>query len=207
MEEKIREAIAEALAKAGAEGIEFAVERPASATHGDYATNAAMVAAKSLGKNPHSLADSLAPLIEDALGETAGKVEVAGPGFINITLSKGTVGFLITEADAKGEDWGKGPQVQKKVLIEYSNPNAFKEMHAGHLVGTVTGEALSRLIENGGAQVARDTFGGDVGPNVAKALWGLRKAGDLEPQSAAEIGEAYAVGAQAYENNEKAKVE
>ena len=207
MEEKIRKAVGEALAKAGAEGIEFSVERP-KLEQGDYATNAALVAGKALGKNPHSLADSLAPLIEDALGEDASRVESAGPGFINITLSKSAVAFAIAEADAKGEEWGKGDSEKgKRVLIEYSNPNAFKEMHAGHLVGTIIGESLSRLIENEGAEVKRDTFGGDVGPNVAKALWGLQKKGVTEPESAEEIGKAYMEGSQAYENDEAAKKE
>ncbi|MDP2655889.1 MAG: arginine--tRNA ligase, partial [bacterium] len=90
---------------------------------------------------------------------------------------------------------------------EYSNPNAFKEMHIGHLVGTVIGEALSRLIENTGAKVARDTFGGDIGPNVAKALWGLRKNDVTNPTTAQEIGEAYTEGSNAYESDPKAKEE
>jgi arginyl-tRNA synthetase len=92
-------------------------------------------------------------------------------------------------------------------MIEYSNPNAFKEMHLGHLVGTVVGEALSRLIENTGATVARDTFGGDIGPNVAKALWALRKKGVHEPTSASEIGTAYSEGSNAYESDPNAKEE
>ncbi|KKW38185.1 MAG: Arginine-tRNA ligase [Candidatus Peribacteria bacterium GW2011_GWC2_54_8] len=92
-------------------------------------------------------------------------------------------------------------------MIEYSNPNAFKEMHIGHLVGTVVGETLSRLIENAGAKVARDTFGGDIGPNVAKALWGLRKKNISEPTTAQEIGTAYTEGSNAYESDPKVKEE
>lgn len=208
MEGRIREAVEKALAKAGVVSISFAVERPAVLAHGDYATNAAMAAAKSLGKNPRELAEALAKSIKDALGESAERVEVAGPGFINITLSKEAIAFQIAEADGKGEDWGKGESEKgKRVIIEYSNPNAFKEMHAGHLVGTIIGESLSRLIENDGATVARDTFGGDVGPNVAKALWALQKRGITEPESAKQIGAAYAEGAKAYEEDPKAKEE
>ena len=208
MEEKIRKAVESALAKAGVEDVIFSVERPAALAHGDYATNAAMAAAKMVGTNPRALAESLAAELKDALGDDVERVEVAGPGFINITLSKAAVSFGITEADAKGEDWGKGEAKKgKRVIIEYSNPNAFKEMHAGHLVGTIIGESLSRLIENEGATVARDTFGGDVGPNVAKALWALRKEGVAEPESARQIGEAYAKGAKAYEDDPQAKEE
>ena len=208
MEEKIRKAIEEALRKAGAEGGAFSVERPSDLAHGDYATNAAMATAKKVGTAPRALAESLVTELKDALGEDAEKVEVAGPGFINITLSKAAVAFAVDEAVAKGEEWGKGDAEKgKRVLIEYSNPNAFKEMHAGHLVGTIIGESLSRLIENEGATVARDTFGGDVGPNVAKALWALRKHGVTEPESAKQIGEAYAEGAKAYEDDPDAKEE
>ena len=208
MEEKIRKAIEEALRKAGAEGVAFSVERPSDLAHGDYATNAAMATAKKVGTAPRALAESLVTELKDALGEDAEKVEVAGPGFINITLSKAAVAFAVDEAVAKGEEWGKGDAEKgKRVLIEYSNPNAFKEMHAGHLVGTIIGESLSRLIENEGATVARDTFGGDVGPNVAKALWALRKHGVTEPESAKQIGEAYAEGAKAYEDDPDAKEE
>jgi arginyl-tRNA synthetase len=80
-------------------------------------------------------------------------------------------------------------------------------MHIGHLVGTIVGEAVARLIENTGATVARDTFGGDIGPNVAKALWGLREVGNTGPTSAHEIGTAYAEGSTAYESDPKAKEE
>ena len=208
MEEKIRKAVEEALAKAGVGGATYTVERPSDLSHGDYATNAAMAAAKIAGRNPRELADSLVLTIQDALGADASRVEVAGPGFINITLSKAAVAFAIDEAGAQGEAWGKNEHEKgKRVLIEYSNPNAFKEMHAGHLVGTIIGESLSRLIENEGATLARDTFGGDVGPNVAKALWALRKHGVTEPESAKQIGDAYAEGSKAYEDDPKAKEE
>jgi arginyl-tRNA synthetase len=217
MEERIRQAIQGALAKAGLRhaeagsghakaGAAFVVERPDMA-HGDYATNAALVAAKQLGKNPHSLAESLAPLIEEALGSDAGRVEVAGPGFINITLAPDVIRAITAEA-AESAEWGKGSaEAGKRVGIEYSNPNPFKEIHIGHLMSNVVGESLSRLIANSGATVIRDTFGGDVGPHVAKALWALRKKGTIEIESAKQIGEAYAQGSNAYDTDEIAKAE
>ncbi len=208
MEEKITEALQNALAEAGAEKISFAVERPVEISHGDYTTNAAMVAAKPLRKNPRELASELAESIKTALGVSVSKVEVAGPGFINITLSRDAVALAVAEAGAKGEKWGKGNMANGiRIMVEYSSPNAFKEMHIGHLVGTVVGEAIARLMENAGATVARDTFGGDIGPNIAKALWVLRKNGVSEPTSASEIGTAYAEGSNAYENDPSAKEE
>ncbi len=207
MEEQIRRAIERVLEETGAPETMLSVERSADLARGDYATNAALVAAKTLGKSPYTFAEDLASRIKGALGDKAARVEAAGPGFINLTLSKDALAHLIAEADAQGEDWGKGTAEKgKRVMIEYSNPNAFKEMHLGHLIGTVVGESLSRLIENQGATLARDTFGGDVGPNVAKALWALKK-NSVDPVSASDIGSAYVQGARAYEEDDEAKKE
>ncbi len=206
MEERIRKAIQEA---PGAQDVAFVVERPGDLSHGDYTSNFALVAAKVAGKNPRELADELAQHLRSStsLGPTSiSKIEVAGPGFINFTLARGAVTFAIAEADAQKEEWGKGSaESGKRVGIEYSNPNPFKEIHIGHLMSNVTGEALSRLIESRGAEVIRDTFGGDVGPHVAKALWALRNEGVTEIESARQIGEAYARGSTAYETDEEAK--
>lgn len=219
MEERIRKAVVEALAQAGAPDISFAIERPSDPAHGDYATNAALAAAKALGRSPRELADRLARSLIDTLGtDIASHVTVAGPGFVNITLAREAIAFAVAEADAKGGEWGKGSANAgqpysaeatkgKRIIVEYSNPNAFKEMHIGHLVGSVVGEALARLLQNSGATLARDTFGGDIGPNVAKALWGLRTKGIADPTTAGEIGAAYVDGANVYESDPQAKEE
>ncbi len=187
MEERIQKAI----------GREAVIRRPPNPDFGDYSVF--------IGPEEAELA---AQAIRDTLGESAAKVEVAGKGFVNITLAREAVALSIAEAGAQGTGWGKGTAEQgKRVIVEYSNPNAFKEMHIGHLVGTIVGEAVSRLTGNAGAVLARDTFGGDIGPNVAKALWGLRKQGNTEPTTAQEVGKAYADGAAAYENNQQAKEE
>jgi arginyl-tRNA synthetase len=208
MEEKVRKAVEEALNTLGTEGVSFVVERPGQLAHGDYATNVALSASKKLGKNPLEFAKELAGKLRESLNDVVSKVDVAGPGFINITLASSVVEEVLADIHAKGEEWGKGTtRASERVMIEYSNPNAFKEMHIGHLVGTVIGETISRLVENEGATIKRDTFGGDIGPNVAKALWGLQKAGTKDPQTAKEIGTAYTEGANAYETDPKAKEE
>lgn len=208
MEDAIRKATQTALGELGAGEVNFAVEWPADLSHGDYAVNAAMAGAKGLGKNPRELADTLAPLIARELGDTVSGVEVAGPGFINIRLAPATVAEVLATAYEKGGAWGRGTAREgQKVVFEYSCPNPFKEMHIGHLMSTVIGEAFSRIIETQGARVTRDTYGGDVGPHVAKALWALQKRGVSMPDSASEIGEAYAEGSRAYEDGEEAKAE
>ena len=188
MEEKIRKALGE----------DAVIRRPPNPDFGDYA----------IFVGPEK-AESAVQAIRSELGDTASKIEVAGNGFVNITLSREAVALVVAEADAKGSEWGRPASSYQppasRVMIEYSNPNAFKEMHIGHLVGTVVGEALSRLIENSGVKVVRDTFGGDIGPNVAKAIWGLKKKNINEPTTAQEIGEAYTEGSNAYESDPKAK--
>lgn len=224
MEEQIRKEIRAALERFGAKDVAFVVERPTDSVHGDYATNAALAAAKQLGKNPRSLADELARHLIDSLGDSvASHVSVAGPGFVNITLSREAVTLAVAEAAApsfapatqgaseghsRATNWGKGDaQKGRRVIVEYTDPNPFKEMHIGHLMSNVIGESLARLIESEGAAVVCANYQGDVGPHVAKAIWGLRKAGITEPSTAQELGEAYAAGSRAYEESPGAKAE
>ncbi|MDB5265325.1 MAG: argS [Parcubacteria group bacterium] len=206
MEERIRGIVQKKLAELGAGEVNFAVEWPADPSHGDFAINAGLAASKVLGISPKEVAEQLVPALQDALGEDASRIEVAGPGFINITLSPQAVGATLEEA--KGEGWGKSDaRAGARIMIEYSNPNPFKEMHIGHLMSTIIGESVSRLMESSGATVLRDTYGGDVGPHVAKAIWGLRDSGSLETATSEDIGKAYAHGSRAYEESEKAKAE
>lgn len=208
MEERIRKAVVEALKSVGVEHIAFSVERPTDLAHGDYMTNAALVAAKNVGKNPHEVAEHIVKYLTDSLGESVTRVSVAGPGFVNIILSKEAIALAVAEAGAQGTEWGKGSaNVGQRVVIEYTDPNPFKEMHIGHLMSNIVGEALARLIENEGATVIRANYQGDVGPHVAKALWGLQKAGITEPTTAKEVGGAYAEGSRAYEESLGAKAE
>ena len=208
MEQQIRKAVSEALKTLSAGEVAFSVERPTDLAHGDYMTNAALVAAKVIGKNPHDVAEQIADSLTKSLGGSVSRVVVAGPGFVNITLSKEAMALAVAEAGAQGAEWGKGSVVAgQRVVIEYTDPNPFKEMHIGHLMSNVVGESLARLIGNEGAIVIRANYQGDVGPHVAKAMWGLQKAGITEPTTAKEIGEAYTEGSRAYEESPEAKAE
>ncbi len=208
MEERIRKAVTQALVELDVGEATFVVEQPTNLGFGDYATNVALVVAKALNKNPRKLADSLAQSLQKLLGESVSKVEAVGPGFINITLASGEVTLATSEAAAQGEEWGKGKTNEgQRVIVEYTQPNPFKEMHIGHLMSNTIGESVSRLIKNEGAKVARANYQGDVGPHVAKALWGLHKAGIAEPTSATELSDAYVVGNRFYEDFPEAKAE
>lgn len=208
MDAIISTAVQKALAALGAPNTSFVVERPADMMHGDYAVNAALASAKVLGKSPREVAEALVPHLEKELGDTIEKIEIAGPGFINLTLSKSAIRAATDEAVTQGVAYGRGTEGEgTRVIVEYSCPNPFKEMHIGHLMSTVIGEAVARLVESSGAHTARDSYGGDVGPHVAKALWALQKEGVTDVASASEVDKAYAKGSRAYEESEKAKEE
>lgn len=174
---------------------------------GDYATNVALQLAKQLDQPPREVAETLAKQIEQKLAEKVSAVSVAGPGFINLMLSDRA---LIEAAAANITQAHKG----RRVLLEYSCPNAFKELHAGHLYQTVVGDALGRILEASGATVFRANFGGDVGLHVAKCLYGVMekiggqpaKLDDVLPAERPQwLSAAYVLGAKAYEEDSAAK--
>ena len=189
--------------------IEVSLTRPRP-EFGDFATNIAMQLAGKLGKNPREIAEILtAELSQNSLFE---KVEIAGPGFINLFISDKSLWELANSQPEQifaNQDW----------VLEYSCPNAFKDLHTGHLYQTIYGDVLARVLEAAGAKVHRTSFGGDVGLHVAKCLWGMRsELGGENPEKLADvennaferakwIGKTYVIGAKAYEEDEKAKEE
>lgn len=206
MEAVLRKEINKALESLGLPVVDFAVEHPAELTHGDYACNVAMVLAKQAGKAPRVLAEE----IKDALYgqvEMVEKIEIAGPGFLNFYLSRGFFTNSLEEVAKVGEEWGKGDSLKNEVvLLEYTSPNLFKPLHIGNLVGNIIGEALTRLFEFGGAEVKRLNYPSDIGPVVAKAVWGLKQTGG-NPNDILALGEAYRVGNEAFDNEPEKKAE
>ncbi len=172
-------------------GVTFSVDRPKDMSHGDYATNAALAAAQMEKKNPRELAEALAAKLSI---DGVKKIEVAGAGFINFTLAGNTVKDVVHEAHEAG--WGKNSlHTGKKIMVEYTDPNPFKEFHIGHLMSNAIGESVARLLEISGAKVERANYQGDVGPHVAKAIWGKMQ----QPELA--WGAAYTYGDSQYETH------
>ena len=198
MEEQIRSAISRALRQIGAPENKFSIERPVEMVRGDYATNAAMTVARSIG-GATKIADKLARILIDELGkDVASHITVAGPGFVNITLAREAVALVVSEADTKGGEWGKGnAEDGKRIIAEYTDPNPFKEMHIGHLMSNAIGESIARLLEASGAIVSRANYQGDVGVHVAKAIWGKKQ----EPKFS--WGEAYTFGSEQYDSHKE----
>jgi arginyl-tRNA synthetase len=141
------------------------VEPPRDASHGDLATNAAMVLAKDAGQKPRDLADLLVgELLKDA-GVT--KAEAAGPGFINITLKPELFQAVTRSAVIQGPDFGRSTFGQgAKVNVEYVSANPTGPMHVGHCRGAVFGDALANLLAFAGFDVTREYYINDAGAQV-----------------------------------------
>ncbi len=177
---------------------------------GDYATNVAMQLAKELGKNPREIAEAIAEKLRQ--DQDFAEVSVAGPGFINIRLSDLA---LIRQVYTRPQV----PYKDQKIVFEYSCPNAFKELHTGHLYQTIYGDIVARLLLVGGSDLQRTSFGGDVGLHVAKCLWGMRqKLGGDDPEKLSTVGDdafkraswisqCYVLGAKNYEQSADTKAE
>jgi len=179
---------------------EILLEHPIDVKHGDFSTNVAMIIAKKEGKSPKELAENIVKNIKK--DKNIEKVEIAG-GFINFYLSKDFFANSLEGIIKSGKDWGRNLENKgKKVMVEYTDPNPFKVFHIGHLMSNTIGESISRLIEYSGAEVKRANYQGDVGPHVAKAIWGL-KHGQGDAKNSEGLGKAYAAGASEYEKNEK----
>jgi arginyl-tRNA synthetase len=163
------------------------LEIPENPEHGDYSTNIAL----KLKKDPKEIIKKLnSPIFQ--------KIEAAGPGFINFYLSNQ---YIINKLNDISTNFCLlNPHWQgKKVSVEFTDPNPFKELHLGHLYNNIVGETICRLLEAGGAMVKRINYQGDIGLHVAKAVWALKRGFTLE--------NAYVEGNRAFENDPLARQE
>ena len=195
---------------------DFRVEISESPEHGDYATNVALLLGKAMKRNPMEIAEEMAAELGTNNWEL-GKINIAPPGFINFRLADD---YIIEELNKKFDETGENLKWKgKKVAIEFTDPNPFKEFHIGHLYTNIVGEALSRVLEANGAVVKRINYQGDVGMHVAKAIWGITKKmqesglalKELEEKPLEErlqfMGEGYAYGSRSFEAEASAKEE
>ncbi|MGE4373052.1 MAG: arginine--tRNA ligase [Xanthobacter sp.] len=165
----VREAVA-ALVSEGhvPEGLDLSrvvVEPPRDASHGDMATNAAMVLAKGARMKPRDLAEQIAGKLS-ATAHVA-KVDVAGPGFINMTLDAGFWPQVLSEALKQGTAFGQSTQgADELVNVEYVSANPTGPMHVGHCRGAVFGDAMARLLAFAGHKVTKEYYINDAGAQV-----------------------------------------
>ena len=211
----LKNTIKETISDLSLEADDIHLEHPSDFAYGDYSTNVAMRIAKQIGENPKELAREITDKIREIKIKEIEKVKVAGAGFINFYLSREFFTQSIEEILKIGEKWGSGNSLKnQKIIIEYTDPNPFKEFHIGHLMSNAIGESISRIIEFSGAEAKRANYQGDVGLHTAKAIWALmrRKQRGSTPLFTGDevlgvLGEAYAEGAKAYDGDDIAKEE
>lgn len=175
---------------------------------GDYATNIAMQLAGRLGRKPRDVAEELKTTLEKELADHLSKIDIAGPGFINLTLTDELLRRATVVKPGR-------PAEGQVIVAEYSDPNPFKVLHAGHLYTTIVGDAIGNLLAAAGGEVHRVNFGGDVGLHVAKNMWAIMQfLGGEFPEKLNDVPEAersdwlsarYIEGNDAYESDEQAK--
>ena len=150
------------------DGIDFSrivVEPPRDASHGDMATNAAMVLAKEAKSKPRDLAEAIAARL--GADELIAKVDVAGPGFINLTLKPKAWAEALLTVLGEGDDYGRiAPDASPRVNVEYVSANPTGPMHVGHCRGAVFGDALASLLQFAGRDVTREYYINDAGAQV-----------------------------------------
>jgi arginyl-tRNA synthetase len=190
-----------------------AVSRP-DEQFGDFASNVALSLAGRLQRSPKDIAEEIATALRKDPFFVA--VSVAGPGFINVTISDAEYITLLNQVLSQKETYGSNDIYKDKVvLVEYLDPNPFKELHIGHAYSGTIGDAIASLFTTAGGLVHRVTYQGDVGLHVAKALWAIQRKLDNDPEKLRLIpeqervrflGESYAEGATAYEQDEPSKI-
>jgi arginyl-tRNA synthetase len=167
--DKIRAAnlalVAKGLLPVGIDQSRVQVEPPREAAHGDMATNAAMVLAKDAGQKPRELAEALAARLRR--DDLVAKAEVAGPGFINLTLAPSAWSDALRTVLVAGADYGRSSVgAGTPVNVEYVSANPTGPMHVGHCRGAVFGDALANLLAAAGFAVTREYYVNDAGAQV-----------------------------------------
>jgi arginyl-tRNA synthetase len=156
------------------------VDRPRSREHGDWATNVAMQLAKKAGMHPRALAEVLAGRLAGVPG--IARVDVAGPGFLNVTLEAAAAGGLARTVVEAGEDFGRSDTLAgQRINLEFVSANPTGPLHIGAVRWAAVGDSLARVLQACGASVAREYYFNDAGVQIdrfARSLLARAKGGD-----------------------------
>ena len=154
--------------------ITFNIETTNNPEHGDYATNAATQLSKTLKRNPRDIAHAITSNILAPKHEMIEKVEIAGPGFINITLKKNAfqswLGKLLKDNSVLKSTIGAG----RKAMVEFVSANPTGPLHIGHGRGAAIGDSVAAILEAAGYRVTREYYVNDAGNqmnNLAKSIY------------------------------------
>ena len=144
---------------------EIVVDRPKNRAHGDYASNVAMRLAKAAGRPPREIAEAIAKALLDVEGIAA--VDVAGPGFLNITLETASLASLAKAIVEQGADYGRSTTLAgQKVNLEFVSANPTGPVHIGGVRWAAVGDSLARVLQASGAEVSREYYFNDHGAQV-----------------------------------------
>ena len=144
------------------------LERPPRPDMGDYSTNAAMLLSKSLGRKPRDVADELAPALADRLGDRVERVDVAGPGFLNLFLADAWYAEALAGVMEAGEGFGGGGAGRpERINVEFVSANPTGPVHLGHARNAAMGDSLCRVLAFHGHAVHREFYVNDAGSQVA----------------------------------------
>jgi arginyl-tRNA synthetase len=187
--EQLSETIVDALSSLVADGAitlpdgvptQVTVERPRQKGHGDYATNVALQLAKKAGTNPRAFADLVAERLRAADG--IAEVEVAGPGFLNVTVEAGAQGQVAADVVAAGEAYGSSDAFAgEKINLEFVSANPTGPLHLGGVRWAAVGDALGRIFEKTGADVTREYYFNDHGAQIDRFSSSLLASAKGEP--------------------------
>ncbi|WP_437936494.1 arginine--tRNA ligase [Sorangium sp. So ce341] len=156
-------------------------------SHADYQANAAMALGKRLGRPPREVAAAIVGALQ--LGGMCRKVEIAGPGFVNLTLEDAYLTRELADTASSGR-LGIAPAAQPEtVIVDYSGPNAAKEMHVGHLRSTIIGDALARVLEALGHRVIRQNHLGDWGTPFGMLIEHMLDLGEAAASQELSVGD------------------
>ena len=162
---------------------EVVVERPRNREHGDWATNLALQFAASFGLKPRDLAEHVAKALQKTAGVS--KVDVAGPGFINITLDAGLAGEIAQQIVDAGESYGRSDALSgEKLNLEFVSANPTGPVHLGSTRWAAVGDSLARILQSQGAEVTREYYFNDHGAQIDRFARSLlaRARGDQIPE-------------------------
>lgn len=181
--------------------------RPQDMAFGDFATNVALQLSGKLKSPPKIIAEKLVNELSQNQELKKFIFSIAGPGFINIKVPEN---YYIDNLLNISENYGQQSINSKKIVVEFGQPNTHKVPHIGHLYSYIAGSTLAKILETVGNKIIRANYQGDVGPHVAKCLYGWNKRGNLTPKEGRERAEelqlSYQLGSKLYEEDPEAKL-
>jgi arginyl-tRNA synthetase len=184
LEDLLRQRLATAFETVAGEPVDPSVRR---SQHADFQSDAALALSRKLASNPRSIAEQVVAVAR--LDDVCDKVEISGPGFINLTVTDAVLGQLLAEVCAD-DRLGVVPTDDPEIItVDYSAPNAAKEMHVGHLRSTIIGDAAVRLLEWHGHTVIRQNHIGEWGTPFGMLIEHLLDVGETEAAHELSVGD------------------